>query len=211
MRKTTKTLTTVFASLIFAATAFAMPANAATKTQLDDDNLVPGVPYASPLRTPVPDMGPLSQADLWVAAAQYTARDGFSAKHALGAGNYTVLNMEVPGEGVPEDLSNGTCPGPIRYTNTQVATEYIAELGECGGWDRYGWLQEGNVVRLTGKVSGNYMVKDVIALGVPGNTKLSFTDTPDAVMVVNNPNAQDELYMFNLIDYTKRLAQNQPV
>lgn len=210
MRKTaktlTKTMTTLFASLMLAATAFAMPANAIPKVTHDGE--WQGVPYAYPPVADTPAPAPLSETDLWAASAQYQARDGFSAVHALGAGNYTVLNLDIPGEGVAADLSNGTCPGPIRYTDATAGIEYASELGECGGWDRFGWLKEGHIVRLSGKLSGNYMVSDVLPLGAPGNTKLSFTDTPDVVLMVNNINAQNELYMFGLIDYTKRNPQN---
>ena len=192
MKTVTKTLATAFASLALAATAFTLPAQAQE--------------FASEDQPWVPDIS-----DLQVASAQYQARDGFSMVGASGLGTYRVLNLPVPGEGVAADLGNGTCPGPIRYTDTATPVEYVSELGECGGWDRYGWLQEGDVVRLSDKVNGNYMVKDVIALGVPGNDKLSFTDNPDAVLLVNNPQAQNELYMFGLIDYTKRISQNRPV
>ncbi|MBC9704814.1 MAG: hypothetical protein H9W81_07540 [Enterococcus sp.] len=201
--KKTIMMITLFFTLMFAVTGFAAPANADDRTPDEDGWL--GVPYAYPSTPPAPENN-LSQEDLWVAAAQYTARDSFSAVHALGAGDYTVLNMDVPAEGVASDLSNGTCPGPIRYTDTTVPNqEFIAELGECGGWERYGWLQEGNVVRLSGKVEGNYMVHDVMALGDPNNAKSSFTDVPDVVMMVNNANEKNELYLFGLIDYTQRV------
>lgn len=192
MRKTTKTIATLFASLTLAVTAFTMPAQA--------------VGFAPEDQPWTPDIS-----DLLAASAQYQARDGFSMVGASGLGTYRVLNLPVEAEGVAADLGNGTCPGPIRYTDTTVPIEYIAELGECGGWERFGWLQEGDVVRLSGKVDGNYMVKDVVGLGVPGNTKLNFTDTPDTVLLLNNPYAKDQLYMFGLIDYTKRLPQSQPL
>lgn len=212
MKKMITVISTLFMTLMLLTVGLAGPANAATPTMVDfDDTDWPGVPYRVGGKEPVANSTPLSQDDLWVAAEQYMARDGFSATHALGAGNYTVLNLDVPSEGVPADLSNGTCPGPIRYTNVGVPPEgFVAELGECGGWDRYGWLQEGYVVRMSGNVTGNYMVHDVLALGAPGNQKLGFTDTPDVVLTVNNPNAPNELYMFGLIDYTKRSANLTP-
>lgn len=193
MRKTTKTIATLFASLMLGVTAFAAPANAVGFSAEDQ-------PWS-------PDIS-----DLQAASAQYQARDGFSMVGASGLGTYRVLNMAVEAEGVPSDLGNGTCPGPMVYTdNTMEQMEYVAELGECGGWDRFGWLQEGDVVRLSGNVDGNYMVKDAVALGAPGNTKLGFTDTPDVVLMVNNVNGQGEMHMFGLIDYTKRLSGKSPV
>lgn len=192
MKTTTKTSATAFASLALAATAFTLPAQAQEFASEDQ-------PWS-------PDIS-----DLHAASAQYQARDGFSMVGASGLGTYRVLNLPVEAEGVAADLGNGTCPGPIRYTDTTTPIEYVSELGECGGWERFGWLQEGDVVRLSGKVNGNYIVKDVAALGAPGNTKLNFTDNPDVVLLVNNPAAKDQLYMFGLIDYTKRVSQNQPV
>lgn len=187
MRKTIQIITTLFASLMLAVTAFAAPANAVFFAAEDK----PGTPNIN---------------DLQAASSQYQARDGFSMVGASGMWTYRVLNLPVESEGVPADLGNGTCPGPMIYTdNTMEQMEYVAELGECGGWDRYGWLKEGDVVRLSGKLTGNYIVKDVVALGAPGNAKLNFTDTPDVVLMVNNSSAQNEMHMFGLIDYTKRL------
>lgn len=207
MKKTLTIISTLFLSLLLAVGGCIAPANAAPTVRADDWQ---GVPYRDTSQPAAPGNS-LSETDLWAAAAQYQARDGFSAQHALGAGNYTVLNLSVTGEGVAEDLGNGTCPGPIRYTNTATPqTEYVAELGECGGWDRFGWLQEGNVVRLNDKLTGNYMVQDVLALGAPGNTKLSYTSVPDVVLMVNNPDAANEMYVFGLVDYTKRTS-NQPL
>lgn len=202
-----KKLRTMFAvGMTLVMLGFGAPAHAAPVT--DDDWLE--VPYKYPA-VPKPVSESLSQTDLWVAAEQYQARDGFSVTHALGAGNYTVLNLPVTGEGVAEDIGNGTCPGPIIYTDTAVDyTEYVSELGECGGWERFGWLQEGDVVRLSDKITGNYMVRDVLALGAPGNTKLSFTSTPDVVLMVNNANVKNEMYVFGLVDYTKRTHVTLP-
>lgn len=186
MYKTLKTIATMIASLALAAGAFTLPAQAVSLAP-EDKPWEPNI-Y-----------------DLQAASAQYQARDGISLIGATGLATYRVLNLNVPAEGVPADLGNGTCPGPIRYTDTEVETQYVSELGECGGWERFGWLQEGDVVWLSGKASGNYIVKDAIALGAPGNTKAGFTDTPDAVLLVNNSHAKNELHMFGLIDYTKRL------
>lgn len=203
MKKIFKIMTTLFIAMTFAVVGFSAPANAAPWA---DGGL--GVPYPDPNR-PAPTVGTATGEDMWVASAQHTGKYGFSATHALGAGDYRVLNMEINAEGVASDLASGTCPGPIRYTdNTIPGQEFIAELGECGGWERFGWLQEDHVVRLSGLVNGNYLVNDVVALGAPGNQKLGFTNTPDVTLMVNNANERDQMYLFGLIDYTNLLPAN---
>ncbi|MBC9704815.1 MAG: hypothetical protein H9W81_07545 [Enterococcus sp.] len=204
MKNATKILTTLMFTGALALTGL-MPANATIQIA-PEDHESSGTPWLQPDYAGTPTME-----DLQVASEQYQARDGFLLSGATGMNTYEVLNLEVPAEGVAADLSNGTCPGPIRYTDTTIPNqEFIAELGECGGWERYGWLQEGNVVRLSGKVEGNYMVADVLALGDPNNSKLHFTDVPDAVLMVNNAYEKNELYLFGLIDYTKRV-DNVPI
>ena len=201
MKKATRILTASFFAMTLAVTGFAMPANA-TVTIADEDLVPAGTPW-----TYIDYAGNPSIDDLQAAAAQYQARDGFSMTGATGMNTYEVLNLNVPVEGTAADLGTGVCNGPILYNDTTVDhIEYIAELGECGGWDRFGWLQEGNVVRLNGLLEGNYMVVDVLALGAPGNQKLGFTDTPDVVLMVNNANAPNEMYTFGLVDYTKRVG-----
>lgn len=205
MKKATRILTTLFFTLMLAATGFALPANA-TMTIAEEDQVSSGTPwvYTDYAGTPTMD-------DLAAASAQYQARDGFSMTGATGMNTYEVLNLNVSVEGTAADLSTGVCNGPILYNDTSVEhIEYIAELGECGGWDRFGWLQEGNVVRLNGLMEGDYMVVDVLALGAPGNQKLAFTETPDVVMMVNNAYAANEMYTFGLVDYTKRVS-TEPV
>lgn len=201
MKKALKTVTALFFSTAVATAGFAAPANATVNFEQEGA----GTPWSY-----VDYGGNPSMEDLQVASAQYQARDGYSLPGALGMNTYEVLNLEVPAAGLPTDLGNGTCPGPMRYTDVTDTVEYVAELGECGGWERYGWLEEGNVVRLSGEVSGNYMVNDVLALGAPGNENLHYTNTPDVVLMVNNANASNQMYLFGLIDYTQRVS-NVPV
>lgn len=204
MKKATKIFTTLFFAMALAVTGFAAPANA-MMTIAEEDQGSSGTPWAYTDYAGTPSMD-----DLQAAAAQYQARDGFSMTGATGMNTYEVLNLNVGVEGTAADLATGVCNGPILYNDTTDRVEYIAELGECGGWDRYGWLQEGNVVRLNGLIGGDYMVADVLALGAPGNQKLHFTTTPDVVLMVNNVNAPNEMYTFGLVDYTKRTS-NIPV
>ena len=204
MKKVTRVLTALFFAMTLAMTGFAMPANAMS-TIAEEDRGPAGTPWSY-----VDYAGTPSMDDLQAAAAQYQARDGYSMVGATGMNVYEVLNLNIPVAGTAADLATGVCNGPILYTDIPDRVKYVAELGECGGWDRYGWLQEGNVVRLNGLLGGDYMVADVLALGAPGNEKLGYSTQPDVVLMVNNEDALNQMYVFGLVDYTKR-TNNVPV
>lgn len=150
-------------------------------------------------QAPTPSMD-----DLAAAANQYRARDGIALEGSTGLHTYRVLNLDVDAEGIAADLQNGTCPGPMRYNDVTDRIQYVAELGECGGWERFGWLRKGDVVRFHGYVTGDYIVNDVLALGVPGNTVNGYSIPPDVVLMVNNSDARNQMYTFSLVDYTNQ-------
>jgi hypothetical protein len=67
--------------------------------------------------------------------------------------NTNVINVPLAGGQAVVDL----CQGPVLFTPVQQ-TSVIAEHDGCGGWQRFGNMQQGSIVTVTGKVNGSYRI-----------------------------------------------------